>query len=1145
MRHRATSRLVQIASCLALALTGSVVGGLATESAMAALGGTDVSGSLTTDTTWTAANGPYRFVGTVDVPAGIVLTIEPGTQLTKGPGYLPGPLLRVGGTVQTQGTDVDPVQLSLAAGEYAQLLGPAPGQSASVIRLSGLATTGTPAIWDGSASFAEFTVTDSDLQVASVNLDNATGDITFARNTVTANGGFPGSASGLNVANPRPGHITVSDNRFRDSVLACRGAGRLTASGNTFERSAFSGSRVSSADDCLLDVSRNNWEVPDSQIGSRVDGSARVVVTPTVPAPSAATPALMPAANFSSRSTNPQGFATLNVSTSSDGGLSTNLVAIATNRETGQVVERHTRPQPSWRTSTNETFTFTQLVPGTLYRLSSYAENALGASVLRETESFIAPTPTGPGPDEAGTAVGGALDQDTTWTAANGPYVFGSPVSVPESVTLTIEPGVVLQAADPYYWSNLFDVAGVVLVRGSSSSPVTLKPALRSSLTQLFVSASPSARVVASGLRSESRMDSFGSPPASRFAEFTLTDSVVTGSMSIDNSSGDVTLLRNAFLGSFYGPNSVVITNPRPDHVQIEHNRFRSGGLSCGGAGRLAATGNTFERTSTLASNDDCVVNAVGNFWEATDSDAASRIQGRSRVTFLPTVDAPSEATPTLAPAQHSQFDSIDESGRATLSVSPGSDGGLPSAIVATATNRETGVVEATKTSPVGSWRTNNTATFVFDELTPGGLYRLSSYVENALGRSLLQESQSFLAPQRAPSAPRDVAATGSGTSATVTWTAPATDNGNAVTGYTVTAQPNGESVTVGPEARSAVFADLLPSTTYSFIVTASSAAGTSVASSPSNAITTAAPPSTGGGGGGGTTPPPPTPPTPTPPPVVVETEAPEAPTNVVSAPGDGSATVSWSPGDDNGSAVTNFTVTRFPGGTAVTAAGNARSVVVTGLTNGTAYTFVVTATNAVGTSSASAPSSPVVPAGRPGRAGEVAATRGDRSATVRWSPADPNGSPVTGYTVTVSPGGATVAVGPQQTSAVVTGLSNGVAYTFSVTATNGVGDGLTSTTAAVTPAGVPGRVLKPRARLQGTGAVVTWTAPSSNGDPITGYVVTMSTGRTFTLGASTRKVVLRRVAVGTRLRFTVRAVNELGSGRASEWSNVVVRKRS
>ena len=90
---------------------------------------------------------------------------------------------------------------------------------------------------------------------------------------------------------------------------------------------------------------------------------------------------------------------------------------------------------------------------------------------------------------------------------------------------------------------------------------------------------------------------------------------------------------------------------------------------------------------------------------------------------------------------------------------------------------------------------------------------------------------------------------------------------------------------------------------------------------------------------------------------------APLAPAAPTAVPGSGSATVSWTaPADDGGSPITGYTVTASPGGQTVTVAGSVRTATVTGLTNGTSYTFRVTATNAVGDSAPSPASDPVTP---------------------------------------------------------------------------------------------------------------------------------------------------------------------------------------
>ena len=93
----------------------------------------------------------------------------------------------------------------------------------------------------------------------------------------------------------------------------------------------------------------------------------------------------------------------------------------------------------------------------------------------------------------------------------------------------------------------------------------------------------------------------------------------------------------------------------------------------------------------------------------------------------------------------------------------------------------------------------------------------------------------------------------------------------------------------------------------------------------------------------------------------------PGAPSGVSATAGNGSASVSWTAPSSGGSAITSYTVTPYVGSAAqtpVTVSGSppATTATVTGLTNGTSYTFTVSATNAVGTGPASSPSNAVTP---------------------------------------------------------------------------------------------------------------------------------------------------------------------------------------
>ena len=253
------------------------------------------------------------------------------------------------------------------------------------------------------------------------------------------------------------------------------------------------------------------------------------------------------------------------------------------------------------------------------------------------------------------------------------------------------------------------------------------------------------------------------------------------------------------------------------------------------------------------------------------------------------------------------------------------------------------------------------------------------------------------------------------------------------------------------------------------------------------------------------------------------------------------------------GLTLTGFTVTSSPGGFTCSAAANASSCVVSGLTNGTPYTFTVVATNEIGNSVASSASTAVTPQTAASAPSTITATAGDGQAVVAFSGSSTNGSTIANYTVqaydsngiTVSGATCTTSTSP----CTVTGLANGSVYTFKVV-TNSTVYGAGSNTASapsiasnsVTPATVPSAPTGVSA-TPGTGKVtVSWTAPSSNGSPITSYQVqaydadgNAVNGATCTATApSTTCDVSSNLVAGSNYTFKVTATSTAGTSAAS-----------
>jgi hypothetical protein len=284
----------------------------------------------------------------------------------------------------------------------------------------------------------------------------------------------------------------------------------------------------------------------------------------------------------------------------------------------------------------------------------------------------------------------------------------------------------------------------------------------------------------------------------------------------------------------------------------------------------------------------------------------------------------------------------------------------------------------------------------------------------------------------------------------------------------------------------------------------------------------------------------------------------PDPPTLVSVTPGNGTLVVRWTPPTDTGgSAISRYTVTcssptaltkkmNTPG-TAI--AGSADlTVTITSVVKGTAYTCTVLAHNATGDGPTSAPSTPVTGAKLPSVPTAVKAIGAAGRVDLTWAPpTSDGGTAITAYTFACSQAGRPTVTGtPTDGSAragSVTGLTDGVAATCSIAATNAIGTGpaASHTTTPVSPPGAPTSVTA----VAGNKVInLTWSAPlDTGGAAVTKYTVTCTsaTQPTKTMNitgtaalASPVVAKITGVVVGATYSCTVTAHTLAGDGTAS-----------
>ncbi|MHA2275864.1 MAG: fibronectin type III domain-containing protein, partial [Candidatus Kariarchaeaceae archaeon] len=521
--------------------------------------------------------------------------------------------------------------------------------------------------------------------------------------------------------------------------------------------------------------------------------------------------------------------------------------------------------------------------------------------------------------------------------------------------------------------------------------------------------------------------------------------------LGIDPDSGARMLGADIIIGYYDGT-----TNIRDDHgtSETKHEADTTGNILSSAAGESGGS-TTLEYSRLLNTGDtseDKIISVgvptliIWAYHSSSDGftlkhGSATTDRGTTTVTFQEIITPGAPQSPLIAPT--------GSDGQVSLSWSaPSSDGGSP--VTDYNIYRST-----TSGGPYTQVGTTTSLSYVDSAVTNGIEYFYVIRAVNVKGEGSDSTEVSDV-PIGAPSPPQNLSGTPGSGQVSLTWEAPVSDGGSAITGYTVKRSENNGgpySTTVGTTGSLTLTdSSVSDGTTYYYIVLANNNNGPSGNSNQFQAT---------------------------------PGSSPSAPQSLAATGGDNQVILNWStPLSDGGSPILQYRVYRSLGNNAsyinidnTTAISFVDSTVI----NGNLYYYVLTAQNSLGEGAQSNEKN-VIPSTIPGQPTGLTVTKNDTFVDLSWTaPIDNGGATLTGYKIYRN-GSLLTTVGPSPTTYNDTGLINGKNYVYTVSATNDNGEGAQSTSANATPSTTPDIPTGLIATKGNANVSLSWTAPVDTG---------------------------------------------------------------